>query len=103
MCEANHMDSPRWPHASESLNSSDTRAASESQGIRVAETIEKRHWLQLLVLADVPAANPPYERDGRYINAPVWPWFTAGTVFAALFLVFVLIEYYFSCAENPAS
>lgn len=40
--------------------------------------------------------DSPYERDGRYINAPVWPWLTAGSVLAALFLVFVLVAYHFS-------
>ena len=38
----------------------------------------------------VPGA-PPYEVYGRHINAPVWPWFTAGCVLGALFtLAFVL-------------
>ena len=40
--------------------------------------------------------NAPYERDGRYINAPVWPWLIAGSMLAALFVLFVLLEYYFS-------
>ena len=40
--------------------------------------------------------NVSYERDWRYINWPVWPWLTAGSVLAALFLVFAVIEFYFS-------
>jgi hypothetical protein len=96
MSEANHMDSPHWPHASESLNSSEPHAAPEHRSIRIAEWTERRNWLRRLALADPPATDTPYERDGRYINAPVWPWLTAGSILATLFLVFVLIESYFS-------
>lgn len=86
MREGNRVGSPHWPYARASLKSGDA----------VTERIEARDWLQRPMLADVPGTNTPYERDGRYINAPTWPWLTAGSVLAALFLVFVLVEYYFS-------
>lgn len=34
--------------------------------------------------------------DGPYINAPVWPWLTAGWLFSALYVVLLLIAR--SCA-----
>jgi hypothetical protein len=37
-----------------------------------------------------------YELRGRYINAPVWPWFTAGWVLGALFVLLLLLAR--SCA-----
>lgn len=86
MREGKRVGSPYWPYASASLNSGD----------QVTERLEAREWLQRPMLADVPATSTPHERDGRYISAPTWPWLAAGFVFAALFLVFVLVEYYFS-------
>lgn len=36
---------------------------------------------------------PPYELRGRYINAPVWPWFAAGWIVGALFVVLFLVAW----------
>jgi hypothetical protein len=33
---------------------------------------------------------PPPELQGRYINAPVWPWFAAGWIVGALFILLFL-------------
>jgi len=42
-------------------------------------------------LVGEPAGPPPFELHGRYLNAPSWPWFAAGCVLGALFvLLFVL-------------
>ncbi len=43
----------------------------------------------------VPGA-PPYELYGRYINAPVWPWFAAGWVLGALFVVLFVVAWSYS-------
>jgi len=34
---------------------------------------------------------PPGELHGRFINAPVWPWFVAGWVLGALFVLAFLL------------
>ncbi len=34
--------------------------------------------------------TPPSELQGRYINAPVWPWFAAGWIVGALFVLMFL-------------
>jgi hypothetical protein len=33
------------------------------------------------------------ELQGRYINAPVWPWFAAGWIVGALFVLLFLIAW----------
>jgi hypothetical protein len=43
----------------------------------------------------VPGA-PPNEVYGRYVNAPVWPWFTAGCVIGALFVLVFVIAWSYS-------
>jgi len=43
------------------------------------------------LLVDDPLAPVVPELRGRYLNAPVWPWFAAGWIVGALFvLMFVL-------------
>ena len=43
-------------------------------------------------LVGEPAPHvPPGELHGRYINAPVWPWFAAGWVLGALFVLAFLL------------
>jgi hypothetical protein len=43
----------------------------------------------------VPGA-PPNEFYGPYVNAPVWPWFAAGWVIGALFVLLFLITWSYS-------
>jgi hypothetical protein len=43
----------------------------------------------------VPGA-PPNEFYGPYVNAPVWPWFAAGWMIGALFVVLFVIAWSFS-------
>jgi hypothetical protein len=43
-----------------------------------------------------PAATPPSELHGPYINAPVWPWFAAGCVLGALFVLLFVVAWRFS-------
>jgi hypothetical protein len=45
------------------------------------------------VLADHPSVTPPGDRQGRYINAPVWPWFAAGWLIGALFVLLFLLAW----------
>jgi len=45
-----------------------------------------------------PAAAPssllaPYELDSPYLNAPVWPWFAAGSTLATLFILLFLLAW----------
>jgi hypothetical protein len=42
-----------------------------------------------------PGARP-YELHGRYIHAPVWPWFAAGWVLGALFVVLFVVAWSYS-------
>ena len=46
-------------------------------------------------LAAAETITPPKDLRGRYVNAPVWPWFWAGwTVGALLVLMFVVAWLY---------
>jgi len=40
-----------------------------------------------------PSPDAPYDLHGRYLNAPVWPWFAAGWVVGALFVVLFLVAW----------
>ena len=60
------------------------------------EDILVRRLLRRLVLADLLRADTSYEREGRYINAPDWPWLMAGSIVAVFFLVFALVAYHVS-------
>jgi hypothetical protein len=42
------------------------------------------------------AEAPPSELRGRYIDAPVWPWFTAGWLLGVLFVLLFLLAYRFA-------
>ena len=47
------------------------------------------------LIGEAPVSSR-YESRGPYINAPVWPWFTAGWVLGALFVLLLLLAR--SCA-----
>jgi hypothetical protein len=50
---------------------------------------------QTLAREPVPGL-PNNEFYGRHVNAPVWPWFTAGCVIGALFVLFFVIAWSYS-------
>ena len=53
--------------------------------------IAQLHQLRSALAPDLTELAPPAEIQGRYINAPVWPWFAAGCVIgAAIVLMFVV-------------
>jgi hypothetical protein len=46
--------------------------------------------LRSTLIGEAPVPSR-YELRGRHIDAPVWPWFTAGWVLGALFVVLLLL------------
>ena len=40
-----------------------------------------------------PVAAPQHEVLGRYINAPVWPWFWAGTLVGAVIVLMFAVAW----------
>lgn len=42
---------------------------------------------RLTLSGELPATGPASVRYGRYIDAPVWPWFAAGWILAAAYVV----------------
>jgi hypothetical protein len=43
---------------------------------------------------DVASVEPPRaELDGPYINAPVWPWLTAGWLMAATYVLSIVVAH----------
>jgi hypothetical protein len=49
-------------------------------------SIARLHKLRRTMAGDLPDA-PPYELHGPYLHAPAWPWFAAGWVIGALFVL----------------
>lgn len=47
-------------------------------------------------IAGEPTPIPPPELHGPYINAPVWPWFAAGCVLGALFVLLFVVAWSYS-------
>jgi hypothetical protein len=59
--------------------------------VRTLDTaIAQLQQLRRAVLGE-PSLPPAHELRGRYINAPDWPWFTAGWVLGALFVLLLLL------------
>jgi hypothetical protein len=61
-------------------------------------TIAQRQHLRSTSFGEAPMP-PPYEVRGRYINAPVWPWFTAGWALGALFVLLLLLARSYASAS----
>ena len=45
------------------------------------------------LVTETLADAPPSELQGRYINAPAWPWFAAGWIVGALFVLLCLVAW----------
>ena len=56
-------------------------------------TIARLHQLRAALIGDEPGRVPPGTLHGPYINAPVWPWFAAGWVVGALFVLLFLVAW----------
>ena len=63
----------------------------EEQLRTLAAAIAHLQQLRRLVAGESLPGLPPYELRGRYIDAPVWPWFTAGWILGALFVLLLLL------------
>ena len=55
------------------------------------EAIVRLRHVRRAVMGEPAAGIPPHELRGRYIDAPSWPWFLAGWVFGALFVLVLLV------------
>ena len=57
--------------------------------------IDALQQLRSTLAGEMPTEARPSELYGRYINAPVWPWFAAGLVVGALFVVMFIAAWTF--------
>jgi len=58
--------------------------------------IARLQALKRAIAGEPATATPPPELHGPYINAPVWPWFAAGCVLGALFVLLFVVAWSFS-------
>ena len=49
--------------------------------------------LRHALAGESPAEAPPSELQGRYINAPAWPWFAAGWIVGALLMLLFFVAW----------
>ena len=49
--------------------------------------------LRSTLVSETLAEAPPSELQGRYINAPAWPWFAAGWIVGALVVLLFLVAW----------
>jgi hypothetical protein len=70
---------------------------SAAERLRAIEAAIARLQQLRIVLGGDPVAHlPPREIHGRYIDAPVWPWFAAGWIIGALFVTSVIVAWTYS-------
>jgi hypothetical protein len=50
-------------------------------------SIARLQKLRRTLIGDPASDAHPYELHGPYLHAPVWPWFVAGWVIGALFVL----------------
>lgn len=50
-------------------------------------SIVRLQQLKRTLVGDTSPHEPPSELHGPYLHAPVWPWFVAGWVIGALFVL----------------
>ena len=58
--------------------------------------IARLQALKRAVAGEPATVTPPSELHGPYINAPVWPWFVAGCVLGALFVLLFVVAWSYS-------
>jgi hypothetical protein len=51
------------------------------------ESIVRLQQLKRTLVGEKASHEPPYELHGPYLHAPVWPWFLAGWIIGALFVL----------------
>ena len=63
-------------------------SGSQAARLRALETsIVRLQQLRLTLAGEALLHEPPSELHGPYLHAPVWPWFLAGWVAGALFVL----------------
>jgi len=60
---------------------------------RLDAVIASLQQLRSALVGELPAEASPTELQGRYLNAPVWPWFAAGWIVGALFVLLFLVAW----------
>jgi hypothetical protein len=50
-------------------------------------SIARLQQVRRTIAGDAAAYGPPSELHGPYLHAPVWPWFLAGWIIGALFVL----------------
>jgi len=60
---------------------------------RLDAVITSLQQLRRALVGELPAEAPTSELQGRYINAPAWPWFVAGWIVGALFVLLFLVAW----------
>jgi hypothetical protein len=70
---------------------------SAAERLRTLEgAIVRLQQLRIVLGGDSVAPVAPSELRGRYINAPVWPWFAAGWIIGALFVALLMVAWTYS-------
>jgi hypothetical protein len=63
-------------------------SGSQSDRLRALDvSIVRLQRLKRALAGDMPPHEPPLELHGPYLYAPVWPWFLAGWIIGALFVL----------------
>jgi hypothetical protein len=63
-------------------------SGSQTDRLRALEaSIVRLQQLKLTLVGEASPHEPPSELRGPYLHAPVWPWFLAGWVAGALFVL----------------
>lgn len=63
-------------------------SGSRSERLRALDaSIVRLQQLKRTLAGDTSLHEPPLELHGPYLHAPVWPWFVAGWVIGALFVL----------------
>jgi hypothetical protein len=63
-------------------------SGSQSDRLRALEaSIVRLQQLKRSLVGDMGPLEPPSELHGPYLHAPVWPWFVAGWIIGALFVL----------------
>ncbi len=61
---------------------------SQTERLQALEaSIVRLQQMKLALVGDASPHEPPSELYGPYLHAPVWPWFLAGWVAGALFVL----------------
>jgi len=69
-------------------------AGSAGRTLRTLDSaIASLQQLKTALTDESPTQPTPVERQGPYLNAPVWPWVAAGWTVGALFVLLFLVAW----------